>query len=138
MDENLLCLCLMLLNFIFALFHQPFRSRCGSANADSVDVLKPTEVNVRWIVNHVSLVVDSKAFVEEHLSVGTFLAAHEEYHVVSLCKFSDVWHAVGYLSADGVEVFELCTWLHAARYVAYYLAETFKRFCGLREELYIM
>ena len=50
--------------------------------------------------------VDFFAFAEQHFSVRTFLATHKEYQVVRSGKFPYVWNAIGYLSADGIIIFE--------------------------------
>ena len=57
-------------------------------------------------VYQVGIWVDFFAFAEQHFSVRTFLATHKEYQVVRSGKFPYVWNAIGYLSADGIIIFE--------------------------------
>ena len=47
--------------------------------------------------------IDAPALVEEHLAVAALAAADKENEVVALGKRTDIWHAVGHLTAYRVE-----------------------------------
>lgn len=91
---------------VLALFHEPFRSAGGSADAYGTGTDKPLTVNLVGTFNLVASGVDAEALVEQHPSVGTLAAADEEDDVVACSKGGDAGHTVGHLSADGVETTE--------------------------------
>ena len=98
--------CKSWLNGLRNFFHQPFGSGGCSTYSDRGSSGKQRTVYLFSAVYQVGIWVDFFAFAEQHFSVGTFLATHKEYQVVRSCKFPYVWNAIGYLSADGIIIFE--------------------------------
>ena len=78
------------------------------------------------------------AFVEQDFSIGTFLAADEEYQIVRSCEFPDVGNAVGYLPAYGVVIFESDIGGYMFFYVFHDFLKFIQRLGGLRVEAYAL
>ena len=74
------------------------------------------------------------ALSEEDASVAALAPTDEEDHVVGLGKAAYVGHTVGYLTADGVGVFEVDVGTDVGLYIVYYLAEAVEAFGGLAVE----
>ena len=91
---------------VAAFFHQPFWGAGCSADAHRLGIGKPVEVYLAGILHMITPRIYGLAFVKKHLSVATFPSAHKDYHIVLSCKARNVGHAVGHLSANGVETTE--------------------------------
>ena len=118
-------------NGFTALLHEPFGGRGGTTDAYSVDALQPCGVYLLWSLNEVGIVVHAPAFVEKHLAVAALMAADKEDEVVASCKLRDVGHAVGHLSANGVEALEGDTFLDVGLYEVDDTVELVERLRGL-------
>ena len=116
------------------LFHQPLGSGGGAADAYGGGFGQQRAVYFLGAVYQVRVGVHLLAFAEQHLAVGAFLAADEEYQVVRGGKLADVGDAVGYLPADGVVVFEGGLGRDVLLDVLHDAAEFVQRLGGLRVE----
>lgn len=93
-------------NMVAAFFHQPFGGAGCSADANRLGIGKPIEVYLAGILHMITPWIYGLALVKKHLSVAAFPSAHKDYHVMLGCKACNVGHAVGHLSANGVETAE--------------------------------
>ena len=91
---------------VAAFFHQPFGGAGCSTDAHRLGIGKPIEVYLAGILHMITSRIYSLAFVKKHFSVAAFPSAHKDYHIVLGCEARDVGHAVGHLSANGVETAE--------------------------------
>ena len=115
-------------------FHQPFRGGGSSTNADGGGFCQQGSVYFFRAVYQVRVGVHLLAFAEQHLAVGALLAADEEYQIVRGGKLTDIRNAVGYLTADGVVVFEGCVGRDVLFDILYDALEFVERLGCLRVE----
>ena len=116
-------------------FHQPFWRTRGSADADGLHAVEPVEVDLFGPLDLVAVGVHRLALLEEHLTVGALLSADKEDEVVARGKLGDVGHAVGHLSADGVEAAEGSAGGDVALDIVDDAVELFEALGGLRVEV---
>ena len=95
---------------IATFFHKPFGSTGGSTNTNGRDTAEPLHVDFRGTLDEMAVGIDALAFVEQNMSVAAFPPTHKEYELVALGKGRDVWHAIGHLSAGGIETLEGSSW----------------------------
>ena len=76
--------------------------------------------------------IDAQTFVIEHLAIRALSSADKEYEVVLGGKHRDVWHTVGYRTADGVEGTEGGVWRDMLLDIFDDAMELVKRLGGLR------
>ena len=71
-----------------------------------MDILQQVAVYFLRLVDEVGVGVYLFTFLKQDFPIGAFAAANEENEIVCCRKFTDVRHTVGYLPANGVEVFK--------------------------------
>ena len=95
-------------NEVATLFHQPFGGTGGTTDAYGLYPLYPFHVNLIGGLYLMAVGIHAQTFLEQHLAIAALMAAHKKDKVVAGCKACNVRHAVGYLTADGVETLEGC------------------------------
>lgn len=91
---------------VSAFFHQPLGGARGTTNANGLYASHPLHVDLLGTLYLVTIGINTLAFVEKHLSVAALSATDKQNEVVARGKIGYVGHAVGHLSADGVEASE--------------------------------
>lgn len=117
------------------LLHKPLRCACCSADAHCLYAVEPLWVNLFGTLYLMAVGIDAPALVVKHLTVAALMSADKQHEVVARGKRLDVWHAVGHLTADGVERAESGIGRDMLLYVVDDAMKLVKRFCGLRIEI---
>lgn len=116
-------------------FHQPFWSRGGSTDTDTVYVVaKPFGTDVLRAIHTVCGRIYAATGFAEYVAITAFLSTNENDDVMPCGKSAYVGQAVGYLSADCVEVAEFGFRTDTRINVVNYLSESLQRFCRLAEQ----
>jgi hypothetical protein len=69
-------------------------------------ILQPIGLDFFRLVNLECIRIDFLAFLKKYFPIGTLSATYKKYEVVAGRKCPDVGHAVGYLPANGIRIFE--------------------------------
>lgn len=96
-----------------------------------MDILQQVAVYFLRLVDEVGVGVYLFTFLKQDFPIGAFAAANEENEIVCCRKFTDVRHTVGYLPANGVEVFKGGFGRYVFLDIFHNLPELFQRFRGL-------
>ena len=119
-------------NVIATLLHEPFGRARGATDAHGFCPVKPAHVNLFGTLHLITMWVYLQAFVKQHLAIRAFPPGHKQHHVVACGKVGDVGHAIGHLTADGVEALEGGVGRDMGLNVVDDVMELVQALCGLR------
>ena len=119
-------------DIVSALLHEPLWCACGAAYANGMHTVYPAHVYLFGTFYLVTVRIDAATFVEQHLAVRAFSSTYEKNKIVLRGERSNIRHAIGYLSADGIEAPKGCHRRYMRPNIVYNAVEIIKAFRGLR------
>ena len=120
---------------VAALLHEPFGGAGGSADANGLYALQPFGAYLLGPLDEMGAGIHAQTLIKKYLAVAALATTDKEDEVVTGGKLRDAGHAVGHLTADGVEAAEGGFGRDVGRDIVDDAVELIERLGGLRVQV---